>query len=57
MANLIVKNNSPVDIAWILNEKEPVNILKSNEIDICELKTGEYTIFTRTEKEPILEKN
>lgn len=56
MANLIVKNNSNVDITWILNEKEPVNILKSNEIDICELKKGEYTIFTRCAEEPILEK-
>lgn len=30
MANLIVKNNSSVDIAWILNEKEKNKILNEN---------------------------
>lgn len=55
MAKLIVNNNSSIDIAWILNEKKPVNILKSNEETVCELVTGEYTIFTRSTKFPTQE--
>lgn len=55
MAILIVKNNSNIDLTWILNEKKPVNILKSNEETVCELETGEYTIFTRSTNYPTQE--